>query len=641
MMVVTTEFLNMMVVSEHELKYYGRQYLIVNPLKLFDKFPPTVESSRYSLACASISAVIRKLYVARHTAEWLKNEMEVMETDTERDYFLMRQFIVNNFYGLQKLIAHRYILGNFYSHRFTTIDKIYAALSFILLPIYFAGMIYAVVVYNVDVGSRASQLWIIVVVFSIFQDAIILHPLKIWLKWVALNSAVSTDARKMFNALHLRFYTIMNRNAGMMRDANSLIQHFNPACRAARMFPGLPISRFLLSMNDHDVPKFSLSSTSSGSLIRFVIALGTIAVYAIALMPYTIQDMVIELVANIFLNGVGLGFILFGKLNAVASALIAIALIAIVVIVERRLLKKSRRRQKVQAVNAAALIQNNQDMKLKDSLNGYGFTTSFSGSVKKPKAKVVAVDNSKISTSLEIQLYEEYEYSNEEESKGRNPLKSQASVSFDDNSTITSLQSPINRRFSDASSLESRKSKKKGWLLATPKRNEQHEQSVLDDAFGTTDVVADTSTAISQTSHKSGVSSSSYGGTAVEDLSYDESFNKSPTRRSRRKRKDRSPGNGPGSQLQPVMEAISKFNEAKKDDLSLVDLLILRGLKDISINSEGASNFSELNSVQSGASQAQGTGPGFLNSSQSVVSSSSSVTSKATVNTQSQFPMWH
>jgi hypothetical protein len=189
--------------------------------------------------------------------------------------------------------------------------------------------------------------------------------------------------------------------------------------------------------------------------------------------------------------------------------------------------------------------------------------------------------------------------------------------------------------------LESRKSKKKGWLLATPKRNEQHEQSVLDDSFGTTDVVADTSTAISQTSHKSGVSSSSYGGTAVEDLSYDESFNKSPTRRSRRKRKDRSPGNGPGSQLQPVMEAISKFNEAKKDDLSLVDLLILRGLKDISINSEGASNFSELNSVQSGASQAQGTGPGFLNSSQSVVSSSSSVTSKATVNTQSQFPMWH
>ena len=42
-----------------------------------------------------------------------------------------------------------------------------------------------------------------------------------------------------------------------MRDANSLVQHFNPACRTMRRFPHLPISRFLLSINDYDVPHFT------------------------------------------------------------------------------------------------------------------------------------------------------------------------------------------------------------------------------------------------------------------------------------------------------------------------------------------------------------------------------------------------
>ena len=39
-----------------------------------------------------------------------------------------------------------------------------------------------------------------------------------------------------------------------MRDSNAYIQHFNPACRVARMLPALPIARLLFAMNDFDVP---------------------------------------------------------------------------------------------------------------------------------------------------------------------------------------------------------------------------------------------------------------------------------------------------------------------------------------------------------------------------------------------------
>ena len=38
-----------------------------------------------------------------------------------------------------------------------------------------------------------------------------------------------------------------------MRRSNDLVQHFNPACRAARIVPGLPIARLLLSIYDFEI----------------------------------------------------------------------------------------------------------------------------------------------------------------------------------------------------------------------------------------------------------------------------------------------------------------------------------------------------------------------------------------------------
>lgn len=40
----------------------------------------------------------------------------------------------------------------------------------------------------------------------------------------------------------------------MALHIHSLIQHFNPACRAARAFPWLPSSRILIALSDHDLP---------------------------------------------------------------------------------------------------------------------------------------------------------------------------------------------------------------------------------------------------------------------------------------------------------------------------------------------------------------------------------------------------
>merc|ERR1711871_1019199 len=54
-----------------------------------------------------------------------------------------------------------------------------------------------------------------------------------------------------------RVKNIMKRSSGFMLNcARSAIQRFNPACRASRVFPSLPLSRLLMSLNDFDLPVF-------------------------------------------------------------------------------------------------------------------------------------------------------------------------------------------------------------------------------------------------------------------------------------------------------------------------------------------------------------------------------------------------
>ena len=53
--------------------------------------------------------------------------------------------------------------------------------------------------------------------------------------------------------LHARTRLALMRRCGLLRDANAVIQHLNPACRAARSVPHLPLARLLLSLVDSDV----------------------------------------------------------------------------------------------------------------------------------------------------------------------------------------------------------------------------------------------------------------------------------------------------------------------------------------------------------------------------------------------------
>jgi hypothetical protein len=255
--------------NNHDLKFFGRQLLITDPKNAGLLYKSdTVKHARYTFyARHGKHHVLHKVVQARRSMELLKEELEAMTDDEQMEEFMVKNFIIDQFHGFRRSLAERFLLGEGrYESPHSSLRRAIAKyVCMVLVPLAWGVMLYFTYVYNLSIGSRASTLWAIITFGSLFVDAMFLQPLRIWFRWIVINSTVASDMRDITKVLALRYVSIMQRKAGVMRDANNMIQHFNPACRVARLFPHLPVSRFLLSMNDYDVPHFNSNTTPIGN----------------------------------------------------------------------------------------------------------------------------------------------------------------------------------------------------------------------------------------------------------------------------------------------------------------------------------------------------------------------------------------
>ena len=328
----TAETETLMLLADDHLGDYGRRELTTSRENFSTmESSQTVRHNRYAAYASSKGELLRSVQLARKRADFIRTEMEYMITDDQREEYLIKQFVVDAFHGHQRNIASRYFLGSIQSTKRSRLGKVLRYLSLLLLPAIFGVLIYFVIFFNLDIGSRATDLWLFVAFITLLEDIFFLQPLKIWLTWVVINSYVSAEAFKICVALKLRFNWIMNRRYGAMRDANSLIQHFNPACRAARLFPHLPVSRFLMSVNDYDIPKFTVDPTHYGypEPIATLMRVSTAVVAFLTQLPFSIQDSVVDVLGTVVINLVAISFYLLGTMVlGLAIALVVVLAIA-------------------------------------------------------------------------------------------------------------------------------------------------------------------------------------------------------------------------------------------------------------------------------------------------------------------------
>lgn len=261
--------------------------------------------------------ILSSIREARRSAKQMVKEMNNMKEDEDREVFLLKNFLVDRFRGPRRTIAVRYLftappLGAAQKYTLLLIGFI----CLILLPIIFALYLYVTWTYTKYIGTRAIPLWSQVLTVSILLDIFILQWFVIWIKASVVEAAFGVEMSRYDKFFRRLGRLILLRTGGLLREANAAVHHFNPACRTARVFPSLPVSRLLISLGDADLIPPKSGWIRERGLRAFIF------MYSILTMvPENVEDFVIELLTIICCYAL---CIALNSINWIFSVIIAV-----------------------------------------------------------------------------------------------------------------------------------------------------------------------------------------------------------------------------------------------------------------------------------------------------------------------------
>ena len=278
---------------------------------------------------------------SRRECDVMCAEMDEFETNADKDAFLLQRFITDSLKGLERKLANRFFFPE-ESGGVHKLWKSYLCLFFLLTYCIFCCMY--VFLFGVLLGPAAVTMWLQGVTYAWLQMVFILDPFKVFVMYVVLGHVPAQRVRYIHAVLRDRAKAILKRNTGIVTDSNSLVQHLSPACRTARMFPHLSMSRLLMSLNDHDIPiNFLLDDSKDKTLVSLAVRTASWlmligALLLILLLPDIVGDSLMEVCSNLLVNtGIAGGYFLTNLSGTVALPIgLVVATIILFVLFEYR-----------------------------------------------------------------------------------------------------------------------------------------------------------------------------------------------------------------------------------------------------------------------------------------------------------------
>lgn len=196
----------------------------------------------------------------------IKNYYETPIIQEKQEQFLWKNFIQFLFQEKRKVVFH--LISSTFQKQIQLSDEkefivtdmwryyLLKTLLCVVLGVWVGIMLFFVaflVTYATSLGDRSNELWYSVIVISFLEDCFLCEPCLVALR-MGVQEYFAADLRHLYELLMQKSKIVLLRKNGLMKHSNDLLQHFNPICRLARMYPYLPISRLLLSLNDNDIP---------------------------------------------------------------------------------------------------------------------------------------------------------------------------------------------------------------------------------------------------------------------------------------------------------------------------------------------------------------------------------------------------
>ena len=260
--------------------------------------------------------ILNRLRKSRKIAYLIKRNMRGFEYDDQREVYLLQQFLVQSLRGFSRYIAYRHFFEDFDAKKEVLRPTLHY-ICMMLVPFYVMALIFYIFLFGISLEAHAAKLWFIEIIVVALLSTIIIIPCTILLKFVAMTHQARKDILALFRVMKLRGKTILRRSIGLMTHSHALMHHFNPACRAARNYPELPAARLLMSLNDFDIPvDYSLerSNSVSSRLLKLSVFPVFLLFFVTFLLPYAIQDAIIEAVS---ITGFNFGVLAFYVLASI------------------------------------------------------------------------------------------------------------------------------------------------------------------------------------------------------------------------------------------------------------------------------------------------------------------------------------
>lgn len=280
-------------------------------------------------------------------------------TTEQQERCLTRDFFIQCFQYGERDLVRRYlmeyseenILNLQYIHNLIkygpTLGPLIKYVARGVLGLYILLMFIAIFLFNRDIGSRSNTYWTLIGLISFLQYNVLLLPIHIFMKKVILIHSIANICHEIAENIGERGKMIMLRTQGMIRNSNCYLQHFNAATRVARLYPTLPISRFLFSLNDLDVPliinplEVPARSTKESIVLglRYALypltwTLSYLHIHGLCYLSPSVYDILINCCITLAIDILAVGLIFYSYSNPIYAIAIAALLGSLILIRE-------------------------------------------------------------------------------------------------------------------------------------------------------------------------------------------------------------------------------------------------------------------------------------------------------------------
>ena len=314
--------------------------------------PTVYHFSRYGFTSLSDKLIRDRVNHVRSGAKNLESQFESIESNVQKQMYLVREFIVDYFDGYKRHVIKKVLSKRdkrLFLKSFNDWTIHIQRASYVLLVVVLAFIVFFILQVSAQLGSGASNQWLLVTLLAVVIDIVAVRPIVIYVDAIFIDDSVNADLHVLLRYFKRHCKLLLRRTTGIMRDTNSLVQHFNPSCRVARMHPAWPICRMLFSLGDNDLPRKPIEPWPVFGWNAFLRVLR-----GVVFLHDELKNFVLYVVVICISFGMSLAlYVLTVVLNQPAVACIVLIPVLVIVIMEVRacMIKKKEKRFEEQELN--------------------------------------------------------------------------------------------------------------------------------------------------------------------------------------------------------------------------------------------------------------------------------------------------